>query len=142
MRHDTSERSQALPPLWLRRCRSPNRKIRRRGDGFLGQIIGDGNFELVVAWRQRSESNDVFKGQFFAMLGQLILSDIEFEDRIGGLLFGYAIFHRSIRFVGLVVDLEVVDLKENAHLVAGTEVGVNLGTHFYIAENELAQADV
>ena len=76
------------------------------------------------------------------MFGQFILPDIEFEDWVGSFVFRDPVFHGSVGFVGLVVNLEIVDLKENAHLVARAKVGVKFGADFYITQNELAEADV
>src|ERR1700722_10577259 len=131
-----------LPPLWLRSCGGPNAKVGGRGYSFFGKVIGNGNFQLVVSRRQRAEGDDVLERELFAMLRKLVGANVELQHRIRAFILGYAIFHGGVGLVGFVVDFEVVDLQENAHLVAGAEVGVNARADFHVAEDELAEADV
>src|ERR1700722_5449289 len=131
-----------LPPLWLRRGRGPHGVICRRGNGFLGQVVGHRNFQFVITGGGGAGGGDVFERELFAMLGQFILGDIEFQDRVGGFILGDAVFHGGVGLMGFVVHFEVINLEENAHLVAGAEIGVNARTNFYVAQYELAQADV
>src|SRR5208282_1501839 len=64
------------------------------------------------------------------------------HHRFGFFVLLQAIFDGSIRAVGLIIHLEVIHLKVDAHSVLGREGLVHFRPDLHVAENELAEADV
>ncbi len=98
---------------------SPNGEFGHRGDGFLSQIIGDGNFQFVLSRRKRAESDYVLEREFLTVLGQLVIAKVKLEHGVSVFVFRHAILHGGVGLVRFVVHFQIVDLQENAHAIVG-----------------------
>jgi len=122
------------------RGRGLDREVGGAGYGLVGEEIEDVNFQGVVAWLKGGEGEVALEGDLFARLIELLGGFVMFPDLL--VVFQDAIGDGDVCFVGLGIELEVVELEEDAHFVGGGEFGVDAGADFVVAEDEGALADL
>jgi hypothetical protein len=110
------------------------------GYGLIAEEIDRVDCQSVVACLERGEREVALEGDLFAGLLELFGGFILFPDLL--VIFQDAIGYGDICFVGLEVELEAVELEEDAHFVGGGECGVDAGADFVGVQDEGALADL
>ncbi len=93
-----------------------------------------------MTWLEGGEGEVAFQGDLFAGLIELFRRFVLLPDLL--VIFEDAIGDGDVGFVGFGVELEVVELEEDAHFVGGEEFGVDAGANFIGVQDEGALADL
>ena len=107
---------------------------------MIGEEVDGVDFEGVVAGGEGRKREVTLDGDLFTGLLELFGGFVLLPDLL--VVLQDAIRDGDVRFVGLGVELEVVELKEDAHFVGRREFGIDARADFVGVEDEGALADL
>ena len=114
------------------------RELRNANYGVVSEQIDGGDFDGVATGNERCHRDEAFDSKLLTALMKMISGFYRAPDFL--LILGDAIDDRDIGFVGSLVQLQVVKLKENAQFVSARKLLAEARADFVGIENELASA--